>query len=388
VIELCQTRRLRTGPVGDARILAAYLMTADGRADAEAAAGIAQEIPPRRLFTSSEKTLRCVKILREHAEDLVPETGKVSLLFGLARGALASREEAQMIQSALHEAVGRAAHPGIIDRSDDELDGDEETDIDIDAAAVMVTTLVEELTAQIDLPSENPSAAPSASESSDESESSGNAAPSEDEENEEEKGEVELLYEDQIEALRARAAVLLGMQDMIRRAEAELSQLIEERLAREAHLQALAAPLAVDIERAKTAALGGFRAWLNVPPPLVDDLQPARAESAEAVAAVPRTVWRGHAGCRETANCDSGRRGGGRKTDPDREVGNRQAGLANGQRDADCARAPFDAGSAGAAGGTRGCGGCAGRSSTRFAILMSDPRTVSVPPRAHEGTDA
>jgi hypothetical protein len=41
------------------------------------------------------------------------------------------------------EEVGRIALPADIDRSDDELNGKEETDIDIGAAAVTVTTLAE-----------------------------------------------------------------------------------------------------------------------------------------------------------------------------------------------------------------------------------------------------
>jgi hypothetical protein len=84
------------------------------------------------------------------------------------------------------------------------------------------------------------------------------AAPSKDEEEEDvpSTGE-QVLYEDQIEALRARAAVRLDVQDMIRRAERELSQLIKERLARETHLLALAVPSTPSGRRLRPSAASG-----------------------------------------------------------------------------------------------------------------------------------
>ena len=88
-------------------------------------------------------------------------------------------------------------------------------------------------------------------------------------EEEEEKGETEFLMEERIGGLRARAAKLLDAQQMVARAERELSLLIQERMTRDADLLTQAAPSAVEIEQAQAAALREFRAWLNVLPQLV-----------------------------------------------------------------------------------------------------------------------
>jgi hypothetical protein len=120
-------------------------------------------------------------------------------------------------------------------------------------------------------PSENQSGLSSEDESSDESESSGDreALTRRPSEEEEEKGETEILMEERIGALRARAAKLLDAQQMVARAERELSPLIQERMARDADLLTQAAPSSVEIEQAQPAALREFRAWLNVLPQLV-----------------------------------------------------------------------------------------------------------------------
>jgi hypothetical protein len=251
LIDICEIRRFFTRESADARVLA-YALTPDGRRDIAGALDPTEPVP-WRIFKDSDKTERCMQVLREDAQHLAP--GKPGGLF--AKFALARRVQVDPEGVRAEIAAERAARvpqsPAETPDPPAELDVDTPDQIDdaIEMAAAIMgdDDLVPRPVAELPLPA-----------SGEDVEDDADLDPE----------RVGLAGgDDALEHLREITAALRSPVNMRQRAFDAARRLAAENARFDAHHRSAAEPTEPELEKSREAAARGLRTWLgDLPRPM------------------------------------------------------------------------------------------------------------------------